>query len=198
MINRFQIPGFYQHLNIEKFSSRSSPTRFVSFYAPSSLQFISFLPWELTFSSLFSPVSYFVFPLFLFCPFSLSPSTFPTVSPCLFSSVSHFIFPFPSLFSMRSTLSLLLSLSLSLASFYLSPTPHLPSLSLSFMHPTLFFIPSFSLSVNSSFLFSFSRPLTPSSYPSLSPCIPSISSISLCPLWSLLQACRSLLPSPSL
>lgn len=149
---------------------------------------ISFPPLILSF--LFS---YSVLFLSLFLSF---PLTFP---PCLFSSGSYFILPFPSLFSMRSTLSLLLSLSLSLTSFYLSPTPRLLSLSLSFIYPALFFIPSFSLSVNSSFLFSFSQSLTPF-YPSLClyPLHPEHFPLSSLESTSSVYACRPLLPSPSL
>jgi len=91
---------------------------------------------------------------------------------------------------MRSTLSLLLSLSLSLTSFYLSPTPRLLSLSLSLslfciLHyssfhpfPCLLIHPFSSL---------FLDPLLHLSI-LLSLCIPTIPSIFLCPLWSLPRA----------
>lgn len=136
------------------------------------LRFISFLPWVLAFSFLLSfPPSLILSFLFSYSVLSLSlsfhlPCFFLPLFLCL--SVLSFLFlvsfpcvllcltffPFPCLFF------LLVSYS---ASFFLS-------LSLSFMDSALFFNLSFSLSVNSSFLFSFSHSLTPIL---LSPCIPS-------------------------
>lgn len=165
------------------------------------LRFISFLPWVLAFSFLLSfPPSLILSFLFSYSVLSLSLSLLP---PSLFLLASFplslcFIFPFPSLFSMRSTLSHLLSLSLSLLFTCLLLRVLLSlSLSLSWILPysSIYPFPCLLIHPFSSLflillLLSFSLPVSP----------PTQEHFPLSSLESTLSvyACRSLLPSPSL